>query len=63
LIFFVRGLILEDGAATITDFTARLIANGIKFFQCKNKLCKILVCGGGRKNNIFIERIKNKYKN
>ncbi len=28
---FVRGLSLEDGCATLTKFTAYLIANGIKY--------------------------------
>ena len=26
----------------------------------KDELCKILVCGGGRKNNTLIKKIKNK---
>tara|TARA_Y100000022_G_scaffold191009_1_gene191720 strand:+ start:40 stop:1167 length:1128 start_codon:yes stop_codon:yes gene_type:complete len=59
---FVRGLSLEDGAATLTDFTGRIIGEGLLNFlsKAKNKLWKILVCGGGRKNKILIEIIKNR---
>jgi len=56
----VENLSVEDGAATLTEITAKLIAkiliplkherSGLDF--------KILVCGGGRKNNSLIERIK-----
>ena len=58
---FVRGLNLEDGAATLTDFTGRVIGAGLFSFFSKSreKLRKILICGGGRKNNTLIERIKN----
>ena len=59
---FVRGLNLEDGAATLTDFTGRIIEAGLFSFlsQARNKLWKVLVCGGGRKNITLIERIKNR---
>ena len=35
-ISFVRGLSFEDGAATLTHFTARLIAEGLTRFMLKN---------------------------
>ena len=59
---FVRGLNLEDGAATLTDFTGRIIGEGLFSFlsETRNKLWKILVCGGGRKNITLIERIKSR---
>jgi len=59
-ISFARGLTLEDGCATITNFTAFLIAEGIKFFNenDKNISSRYLICGGGRKNNFLIENIK-----
>ena len=59
---FVRGLNLEDGAATLTDFTARIIEAGLFSFlsEAREKLWKILVCGGGRKNITLIERIKSR---
>ena len=63
---FVRGLSVNDGAATLTDFTGRIIGEGISNFlpEIKNKICKVLVCGGGRKNLTLIENIKkNTFKN
>ena len=48
-ISFARGLSLEDGCATITNFTAYLIAKGIEHANGSNiKPIKYLVCGGGR---------------
>tara|TARA_B100000085_G_C18491737_1_gene491579 strand:+ start:25 stop:1170 length:1146 start_codon:yes stop_codon:yes gene_type:complete len=63
-ISFARGLSLEDGCATITNFTAYLIAEGIKFLHKKQDYFsnKYLICGGGRKNNFLIKTIK-KYLN
>ncbi len=52
---FVRGLSLEDGAATLTEFTAELISKKI---SCK----KIFVCGGGRKNRFLLDRLESKIK-
>ena len=48
-IFFAKGLSLENGAATITDFTAKIISEGMNFIHGKNQLWneKWLVCGGG----------------
>tara|TARA_B100000965_G_C19537204_1_gene733920 strand:- start:360 stop:1433 length:1074 start_codon:yes stop_codon:yes gene_type:complete len=50
---FVRGLSLEDGAATLTEFTAEVCSKGIRNH-------KVYVCGGGRKNSFLLERIKEK---
>jgi anhydro-N-acetylmuramic acid kinase len=60
-ISFARGLSLEDGCATITSFTAYLIAKGIEYSnnQNKHKLNRYLICGGGRKNSFLIQCIKN----
>ncbi len=58
-ISFVRGLTLEDGCATITNFTAYLIAQGLEH-ACGQNNIKFLICGGGRKNNYLIHCI-NKY--
>ena len=63
---FARGLSLEDGAATLTDFTARVIGAALFSLLSKvsSKLIRILVCGGGRKNQYLIEKIKmNTLKN
>ncbi len=63
-IFFAKGLSLEDGAATVTSFTAKLISEGINFINHKDKNLRNnwLVCGGGRKNEYLIERIKENFK-
>ena len=57
---FVRGLNLEDGAATLTEFTGELILEQmLNFLQNKNeKTWKVLVCGGGRKNKTLMKKIK-----
>ena len=56
---FVRGLTLEDGAATLTHFTGRIIGAGIiNFLSRENKPCTVLLSGGGRKNKSLIKIIK-----
>ena len=59
---FVRGLSIEDGLSTLTDFTAhiiyRSIINSIKLD--KGAKLNILICGGGRKNLTLLNGIKNK---
>ena len=63
-ISFARGLSLEDGCATITNFTAYLIAKGIEYSnKDKSKNIKYLLCGGGRKNNFLIKCIKDYLSN
>ena len=65
-ISFVRGLSLEDGAATLTHLTAGLISEGLTQFISKNypneenilNRATILICGGGRKNKYLIEILK-----
>ena len=59
-ISFARGLSLEDGCATVTNFTAYLIAKGIEHANGNNNdPIKFLVCGGGRKNDYLINSIKS----
>jgi len=60
-ISFAKGLSLEDGCATITKFSAYLIAEGLKKLdEEKNNLKQnYILCGGGRKNNFLIENIQN----
>ena len=62
---FARGLSLEDGAALMTNFTAQIISSSLLYFlsSLSSVKCKILVCGGGRKNNFLIENIKKSVKN
>ena len=58
---FVKGLSLENGCATLTKFSAYLIAKGIEYInESNNSLTKNLVCGGGGKNIFLIENI-NKF--
>ena len=57
-ISFARGWSLEDGCATVTNFTAYLIAQGLEHAS-QNKIIKFLICGGGRKNNFLIQLIKS----
>ena len=59
---FVRGLSLEDGCATITNFTAYLIAKGLEYISKKNSII-FLVSGGGRKNSNLINSIKKYLSN
>ena len=50
---FVRGLSLEDGAATLTEFTASILST-------KKIDNKAYICGGGRKNLFLLESIRKK---
>ena len=61
-ISFLKGINFEDGAATLTDLSGRIIGAGLFTLLNKvsNKLCKVLVSGGGRKNQTLIERIKSR---
>ena len=64
-ISFARGLNLEDGAATLTDFTASIISEELSL-SLKNSdknLKEILVSGGGRKNKVLIKKIKENLPN
>jgi len=59
---FVRGLSLEDGLSTLTDFTANIIYQSIidSISIDKNIELNILICGGGRKNLTLVNSIKSK---
>ena len=58
---FVRGLSLEDGLSTLTDFTVNIICEAIINANNLNRAVKlnVLLCGGGRKNLSLINGIKN----
>ena len=60
---FVRGLSLEDGLSTLTDFTATLIYQSIitSINFDKEKKLNVLICGGGRKNLFLLNSIKNNF--
>ena len=53
---FVRDLSLEDGTATLTEFTARIIISSIKSADRYRE--KIILCGGGRKNNYLVKKLR-----
>ena len=57
---FVRGFSLEDGASVLTDFTGKIITSSLISLLSieKNKVWKVLICGGGRKNSYLMESIK-----
>jgi len=55
---FVNGLSLKDGAATLTEYTAQILANHLITKTLDN--IKIILCGGGRKNKFLVKKIKNK---
>ena len=59
-ISFARGLSLEDGASTLTNFTANIIGTELtlSLTKSKEKIFEILLCGGGRKNKILLQHIK-----
>ena len=59
-ISFVRGLSLEDGATTLSDFTASIIGEEISLNikKSKEKIEDVLICGGGRKNKYLLKRIE-----
>ncbi len=59
---FLRGVSFEDGAATLTELSGRIIGAGLfsLLSKVKNKLLKVLVSGGGRKNKTLIQSIKSR---
>ena len=56
---FVRGLSLEDGAATLTEYTSIILSGYIDLVADARR---IIVCGGGRKNKFLLKRISNKIR-
>tara|TARA_A100001015_G_scaffold308885_1_gene407278 strand:- start:185 stop:1303 length:1119 start_codon:yes stop_codon:yes gene_type:complete len=59
---FARGLSLEDGAATLTDFTGRIIGAALfsLLSNVREKIFRVLICGGGRKNKTLLNTIKQR---
>jgi anhydro-N-acetylmuramic acid kinase len=59
-ISFARGLSLEDGVTTLTDFTASVIGQELTsaIINSKQEIKEVLICGGGRKNKVLIKKIK-----
>ena len=52
----IRGLSVENSISTLSELTAITIINSFNFFLKKPQ--KIILCGGGRKNEYIYERIK-----
>ena len=52
-----RGLSFEDGAATLTAFSARSVAAGITLLPEPPK--RVIACGGGRRNPALMEAIRD----
>ena len=57
---FLKNLSLEEGVATLTEFTVQLITSALNKNNGKDK---IILCGGGRKNNFLVEKLKEKIEN
>jgi len=65
-ISFVQGLSLADGAATLTEYTVKIIFHYflyiIEVTKNMNNNPVIILCGGGRKNNLLVERLKKELR-
>ena len=57
---FVRELSLEDGAATLTEYTAKILTTRLRNTLADTK--NIVITGGGRKNEFLIKSIREKMK-
>jgi len=53
----VRGLSLEDGAATLTQFSARAVAAGLS--QLAEYPRRVIACGGGRHNPTLMAALRD----
>jgi len=64
-ISFVKGLSLEDGCATLTEFSAYLISESLKKINQMNNvdIKNFIFCGGGRKNITLIKKIVQYMRN
>lgn len=51
----VRGLSLEDGAATLAALTVETVAEALR--QCPTRPAALFVCGGGRHNPYLMQRL------
>lgn len=52
------GLTLEDGAATLTAFTAACVGRGLDLLPRRPR--RLVVCGGGRKNPAMLEALRER---
>ena len=56
----IEGLSIEDGAATLTAFTAESIAKAAEWFP--EPVTRWLITGGGRKNPVIMENLRQTVK-
>ena len=63
-ISFARGLSLNDGARTLTDFTASILGEELSenIFEQNKNIKNIILCGGGRKNMTLVKHLKKLLK-
>ena len=55
---FCRGLSLEDGVTTLTNFTASILGDSLSsILDSEKDIKEILLCGGGRKNQVLTDEI------
>ena len=59
---FVKNLSLNDGAATLTEYTSIILARSLHFSSW-GPLDTVIITGGGRKNKFLINRIKKARNN
>ena len=59
---FVHGLSLKDGAATLTEYTADILAKSLDEYS-KSFDSKIILTGGGRKNKFLKQQGYGKRQN
>jgi len=60
-ISFVRGLSLEDGAATLTEYTSEILNEYL--IDPEGEIWEsVIITGGGRKNKFLIKSIEDKIK-
>lgn len=52
----VKGMPLEDGAATLTEFSARAVAAGVA--QLPEVPSRVIACGGGRHNPALMDALQ-----
>jgi len=57
---FVQGLSLEDGAATLIEYTSEILTTRLRNILTGAK--SIVITGGGRKNKFLIKSIRKKIK-
>ena len=55
---FVDNLSTEDGTSTLTEFTAQVIITALNESDLYKQ--KVILCGGGRKNNFLVDKLKEK---